>query len=220
MKLELISFKLCPFVQRAVIMLNKNNMGYKITYVDLANQPQWFKEISPMGKVPVLKVDDEVLFESAVISEFINDISPNNMHPNDALIRAKNRAWIEFGSNILADMFFLTMKKDKQEFEDTKADLFEKITKIEEIKTKAKFFNGDDFCIIDAVFATIFMRISFLNEFCNDYFSIADFKNLKSWSNNLLKMKVVKNSVVDDFSNIYLQSIKSKDNYLKTLICT
>jgi glutathione S-transferase len=33
--------------------------------------PDWFKEISPTGQVPLLKVDDQAIFESLVITEFI-----------------------------------------------------------------------------------------------------------------------------------------------------
>lgn len=58
--IELVSFKICPFVQRSVIALNEKNIDYKITYIDLASPPDWFNEISPLGKVPVLKVDDAV----------------------------------------------------------------------------------------------------------------------------------------------------------------
>ncbi len=98
MDLELISFNVCPFVQRSVITLIHKNCDYKITFIDLSNPPGWFLEISPLGKVPVLKVDGkEVLFESAVINEFIDDVTPGTLKPSDPLTLAKNRAWIEYG---------------------------------------------------------------------------------------------------------------------------
>ena len=55
-KIELISFKLCPFVQRSVITLLKKGVEFKITYVDLANKPDWFLAISPLGKVSCAQV--------------------------------------------------------------------------------------------------------------------------------------------------------------------
>ena len=98
-KLELVSSKLCPFVQRAVIVLNHKNANYKITYVDLENPPDWFNKISPLKKVPLLKIgESDVLFESAVICEYIDDVTPSNIRPENALQLAYNRAWIEFGS--------------------------------------------------------------------------------------------------------------------------
>jgi glutathione S-transferase len=60
---HLISHDLCPYVQRAVITLCEKGVSFERTYVDLANKPDWFLAISPLGKTPVLKIGDEVLFE-------------------------------------------------------------------------------------------------------------------------------------------------------------
>jgi len=55
--------------------------------------PIGFQRSPPLGKVPVLKVDGkEVLFESAVINEFIDDVTPSTLKPSDPLTLAKNRA--------------------------------------------------------------------------------------------------------------------------------
>ena len=68
MDFELISFKLCPFVQRAAIILLFKKIPFRTSYIDLANPPDWFRAISPFGKVPVLRLDETtVLFESSVI---------------------------------------------------------------------------------------------------------------------------------------------------------
>ena len=98
MELELISFKLCPFVQRSIIVLKHKQIPFNITYIDLADPPVWFRDISPFGKVPVLRVNDKhTIFESAVISEFLNEITPDSLLPDEPLERAINRGWIEFG---------------------------------------------------------------------------------------------------------------------------
>jgi len=65
--LELVSFKTCPFVQRAAIVLLEKAVPFEITYIDQTKKPDWFVKISPLGKVPLLKVNDTVLFESAVM---------------------------------------------------------------------------------------------------------------------------------------------------------
>lgn len=63
---ELVSFELCPFVQRSVITLNEKGVPFDIRYISLKDKPDWFLDISPLGKVPVLIVDEgTVLFESA-----------------------------------------------------------------------------------------------------------------------------------------------------------
>ena len=58
-----------------------------------------------MGKVPVLIVDEnKVLFESAVICEYLNEITFGSLHSKDPLEKARHRAWIEFGSGILGSI--------------------------------------------------------------------------------------------------------------------
>ena len=85
--LKLISHKLCPYVQRAVIALTEKGVPFERIDIDLASKPDWFLKLSPLGKVPVLVVtgDDckEVsLFESNVICEYIEDtLAGARLHP-------------------------------------------------------------------------------------------------------------------------------------------
>jgi len=79
MSIELISFKTCPFVQRAAITLGYKKVEHEVTYIDLADPPDWFLDISPLAKVPILKVDGEILFESAVINEYLDDITGGDL---------------------------------------------------------------------------------------------------------------------------------------------
>src|SRR5207237_3450984 len=83
-KLDLVSHHLCPYVQRAVITLTEKGAPFTRTYVDLANKPDWFTAISPLGKVPLLRIDDDdVLFESAVICEYLEETIAPALHPRD-----------------------------------------------------------------------------------------------------------------------------------------
>src|SRR5689334_21396789 len=103
-ELTLISHKLCPYVQRAVIALTEKAVPFERVDVDLSNKPDWFTAISPLGKTPVLKVGERAIFESSVILEYLEETQPNPCHPADALTRAEHRAWMEFGSSILNDI--------------------------------------------------------------------------------------------------------------------
>ena len=115
--IELISFNLCPFVQRSVITLLKKDIDFKITYIDLANPPEWFLEISPLAKVPVVRYGDDVLFESAVINEFLDEITPDSIMPIAALDKAKDRACIEFSSQLIVDQYLMSVADNSADFE-------------------------------------------------------------------------------------------------------
>src|SRR3569833_752523 len=96
--LKLISHKLCPYVQRAVIALIEKGVEIERIDIDLADKPDWFLKISPLGKVPVLLVPsaegEEALFECNVICEYFEVTLPGaRLHPDVALARAQHRAW-------------------------------------------------------------------------------------------------------------------------------
>lgn len=98
-RFELISNQLCPYTQRAAIQLAEKGLPYERTYIDLAAKPAWFEALSPLGKVPVLRVGEKALFETAVICEYIEDVVPAiPMWSPRPLDRARERAW----SNTLA----------------------------------------------------------------------------------------------------------------------
>jgi len=217
MKLELISFKLCPFVQRAIIILKRQKIDYDITFINPMDPPDWFKAISPTGQVPLLKADGEVIFESSVISEFANDISENDLHPSDVIQKAKNRAWIEFSSSLFDDLFNL-VTGDKETYTKAKESLFEKLAKVEAVKGTGAFFNGADFAMIDAAFAPIFMRLSWINEFTNNALSFNQLSSLSAWSEAILAVDEVRDSVSEGIDDVYYSNIEAREGYLSTLL--
>ena len=79
-----------------MIVLRVKNVEFEVTYIDLRNKPDWFLEISPHGKVPVLKVDDDILFESNAIAEYLEETNEPRLHPADPIKRARNLALIPF----------------------------------------------------------------------------------------------------------------------------
>jgi glutathione S-transferase len=211
MKLELVSFKLCPFVQRSVITLLEKGHDFQISYINLDDPPQWFKNISPLGKVPVLQVGEEVLFESAVINEYIDEITPPSLHPVDPLMKAKNRAWIEFGSEVLINQFRLIMSQDQATFEATLKELQEKLQRLENVISGGSFFNGEQFSLVDTAYAPLFMRLALLKKWTNLDFNLP---KIERWSAALLAKESVQKSVVEDFADLFEKRLRNANSYL------
>ena len=99
--LVLASHVLCPYVQRAAIVLAEKGVSFERLDIDLANKPEWFLKVSPLGKTPVLLVGDEAICESAVICEYLEETALPRLHPPNALQRAQHRSWMEFSSALL-----------------------------------------------------------------------------------------------------------------------
>lgn len=218
MDLELISFKLCPFVQSSVITALHKNIPYKTTFIDINDPPAWFDEISPTGQVPVLKVDNgAVIFESAVINEYLNTISDGGMLPDDPVDAALTRSWSQFGASIFGDMFNLVGAEDESSVEDIEYDILEKLDRVEAIKKDGPYFNGDAMHMIDAYFAGIFMRLNLLKP-ARDILDAERFPKLSAWSEHLMSLDEVKDSVVPEFAQMYTGMVKMRGGFLASQI--
>ena len=215
---ELISFKVCPFVQRSAIILNEKHVAYKTTYIDLKNLPNWFVEISPLGKVPVLKVDDTVVFESAVIAEYLDECYAPSLHPKGLLEKAKHRSWTEFASAITMNMFAMLQEKDEKKFGELKGKIAEQFNQVEKvINADGPYFAGKHFSLVDAAYAPIFLRLQLAEQFQKlNLFS----ERVADWSETVLQRDSVQYSVVDNFDEIFLEYLRKTDGYLSTKVVT
>src|ERR1700692_1889420 len=144
-RLKLISHKLCPYVQRAVIALTEKGVAFERIDIDLANKPDWFAAISPLGKTPVLQVGGVPIFESAVILEYLEETQPKPLHPADPLTRAEHRAWIEFGSAILNDIAGFYSAKDEAAFKAKTSQLEQRFARLEASVKASPWFDGGNF---------------------------------------------------------------------------
>ncbi|MBR1189690.1 glutathione S-transferase family protein [Bradyrhizobium sp. AUGA SZCCT0160] len=205
-KLTLISHKLCPYVQRAVIALNEKGVPFERVDIDLANKPDWFLKLSPLGKVPVLIVrseDGEVaLFESNVICEYIEETQTGaKLHPQDALQRARHRAWMEFGSTILSELWGLETTGDAAVFEAKRVAVAAKFARVEEALGSGPFFAGEKFSLVDAVFAPIFRYFDVFDELI-DLSIFAQTPKVRAWRTELVKRDSVQSAVGADYPQL------------------
>lgn len=216
MKLELISFPLCPFVQRSVITLKEKGADYGVTYIDLANKPDWLLDISPDGKVPVLRVDDEhVIFESAVISEFINEVTPGDFHPEDPVSRAHNRAWIAFGEKLQFNQQNILTAADTKGAEEAWALARTRLQRLEEHYT-GPFFNGDAMSLVDAAVAPLLQRFEIITR-SMDLPGYDDLTGLRRWWQTLAGRSSVRDSVPEGFENRLCAFFREKDSHFGRL---
>ena len=211
--LTLVSFDLCPYVQRASIVLAEKGIPFERVNVDLSNKPDWFKAISPLGKVPLLKVGDDVLFESAVIVEFLEETQAPALHPADPLTKARHRAWMEYGSSILADIWTLETTKDEAAFSGKVSTLKEKFARLEEQLGNGPYFSGAAFSIVDSVFAPVFRYFDVFDEI-RDLGIFDGLPKVQAWRKALGARESVKGAVVVDYADRLRAFLKRHDGVI------
>lgn len=207
--LTLISHPLCPFVQRAAIVLLEKGVSFERIDVNLAAKPDWFLALSPTGKVPLLKIrqadgSDAVLFESMVICEYLEESQDGaKFYPLDALSRARHRSWIEFGTATVADTWQFLNAKDRLTA-DTKQAAFRE--RLEAVLGDGPYFGGAAFGMVDAVFAPLFRYFGMLDPVVSQPI----FENLprvSAWRAGLAARQSVINAVARDYAERFRQHL-------------
>jgi glutathione S-transferase len=217
--LELISNILCPYTQRAAIQLAEKGLDVRRTYIDLADKPDWFIQLSPMGKVPVLRVGDTAVFESAVICEYIEETTGDRtpMWPSHALDRARHRAWAEFASAMIGDVFGFYMAPDEEAFERKRSELAGRFARLEaQLARTRTYFEGERFGLVDAAFAPIFRLLETFDQ-------LADFRLLQglpaaaAYRLSLAARPSVRMVVVPDYGQVFMRYLAGRRSYMAGL---
>ena len=214
----LVSHHLCPYVQRAAIALAERDVPFRRETVDLANKPDWFKAISPTGKVPLLIVDGQyVLFESAAICDYLDETLPTRLHPDDPIERARHRAWIEFASATLNDIAGLYSARDEAAFEGKLHDLTARFRRVEEELPDGPFFAGPKFSLVDAAFGPVFRYFDVVETFFETGVFAGTPKTL-AWREALSQRPSVRNAVSPDYGARLRSFVLARNSYLSGLI--
>jgi glutathione S-transferase len=216
-ELTLVSYELCPYVQRSIITLIEKDLEHKRKYIDLNNPPEWFLKMSPLGKVPLLIVNNEhVIFESAVICEYLDEITPGSLHSKNPIIKAIHRAWIEFGSQMLNDIGSLYNCQTASTFKDKTRVLQEKFLRLEDT-IKTPYFSGNDFRMVDAIYATIFRYFDVMAPYLPfDIFEKCP--KVSEWRSNLNNRNSVINAVKPNYPAKLLAFLRERNTHLSDLI--
>tara|TARA_R110001592_G_scaffold3525_6_gene19808 strand:+ start:4731 stop:5414 length:684 start_codon:yes stop_codon:yes gene_type:complete len=225
MTLKLVSFDICPYVQRSVITLLYKNIPFEIDYIDLSDKPDWFLKISPMGKVPVVVVDGDdhkVLFESAVINEYVDEISGGDLMPSDPFEKARARAWIEYAGGLMMHYYQSVTTDDAQTHKQKQDDLINGLLKMKDV-AKSPYFLGEKFSLVDSSIAPLFVRMKMFG--MDQAFKARaqnEAPNLVAWFDSLTDKDkdFIQNSAPSDLFEKTLKRIQEKDSYIAKTIKT
>jgi glutathione S-transferase len=152
--------------------------------VDLKNKPRDLLELNPYAKVPVLVDGDGVIYESAIINEYLEEKYPATpLLPRDSLQRAKTRIWIDFfNSRIHPAAHDIAHDKDP---ENARTRLKTHLETLEHAMGGNKFIAGE-YSLADVTYIPFYTR--------RERYGISidgDFPNLKRWGEDLIARPAV-----------------------------
>ena len=218
MELTLVSHHLCPYVQRAAIVLLEKGVPFSRRWIDLSDKPDWFTAISPLGKTPVLMAGAEPVFESAVICEYLDETIGPRLHPHDPLQRARHRGWIEFGSSLLNTISAYYNAPDAAALQAQREVLQARFLQLEAVLHPAgPFFAGDSFSVVDAVFAPVFRYFDTFEAIGETGF-FANTPRVRGWRAALAARRSVQEAAVPDYPQRLLAFLRARGSELSRRI--
>ena len=180
--------------------MQEQGRDYEITYIDLANRPDWFLEISPSGKVPVLKVDETPIFESAVILEYLDETAEaGRLMPDEALVRAQHRMWIAYIGTIMAKSWRLQAASDEAAARELATELrghFAELAK--QLPEGGPYWGGESYTMVDVAIAPILQRLSWAETLEPSLKLFEELPEVAAWRDALLARPTTTSSVVPD----------------------
>ena len=218
----LCSFKTCPWVQRAAIVLQEKKIPYDIAYIDRDHRPGWFLAISPHSKVPVLQIDGkDAIFESNAIAEYLEETTAPPLHPANPLARARNRAWTDFVPTF-ASALSNTMYADSEvEFTARAAKISGPFGKLDEALAQrdnvGPYFNGPKLSLVDAAYAPFLQRYTFMDRL-RPLGILEKHARLSAWRDALLAAPAVKASTVSNIEAVWQENLFVRKRWLTKFV--
>jgi glutathione S-transferase len=220
-KYLLVSFKTCPWVQRAAIVLREKNVPFEFRHIDRDNRPDWFLAISPHKKVPVVRIDDRIsLFESNAIAEFLDETVEPRLHPADPFERAVNRAWTDYVPDFSSLVTGSAYAKTEADYNAAVAKIstpFERLERALEKQGSGPYFNGARYSLVDAAYAPFLQRYYYLDRIL-PLGHIEKFPRLKAWAAALLARPSTHSFPEGEFEAMYRENVRLRNVWVSQFI--
>lgn len=202
--------------------MRAKDVEFDVTFVNLREKPDWFLQISPHGKVPVLKVDEEILFESNAIAEFLDETVPPRLHPEDPILRARNRAWTDYVPTFSSALNGVYYTKTREDMEAGLAKAPQAVERLEQAIAVGRgndgpYFNGPALSLVDAAYAPFLQRFVIADGFLKTGL-LDEFPHVKAWTDALLSNEVVTGAVAPNFLEEFYGNLKRREFYIATLL--
>lgn len=158
----LFSSPTCPESHRVRFVLAEKDVLFNLVSVpNLRKLPEDLLTVNPRGEVPTLADRDLVLYESRIISEYLDERFP---HPPLMPVEPMPRAKLRLALHHVEEHWYPRLKRvlgSRQETSDkARKELRENILAHAEMFKFNRFFMSDEFSLVDCAVAPLLWRLS------------------------------------------------------------
>ena len=212
--IKVVSFKICPFVQRVTAALEAKAVPYEIEYISLSDKPQWFLDLSPAGQVPLLITESgQVLFESDAIVEYLDEVTAPLIAGVTPEQRAVDRAWIYQASKHYLVQCSAMQSRDQETLAERSTKLNKAFERAEEQLDGGPYFNGDQLGNVDIAWLPLLHRAEIIERH-SGYDFLSGYPRVKAWQVALMDTGLANRSVSEDFDDAFATFYLSERTFL------
>ncbi|WP_299419488.1 glutathione S-transferase family protein [uncultured Shimia sp.] len=209
--IKIVSFKICPFVQRVTALLEVKGLDYQVEFISLSDKPQWFLDISPNGQVPVMVTEGGVaLFESEAIVECIEEAFAPLQADVSLEQKALNRAWSYLAAKNYLVQCGTMRSRDAETLAEKSAKLGTAFDKIEKALGDGPFFGGDQIGVVDIAWLVLLHRAQIIKDHTG-YDFLEGRPKTQAWQAAIMATGLAQKAVAEDFeeafTNFYLADV-------------
>ena len=188
-KLTFYTAEVCPYAQRTQILLGEKAIEHDAVEVDINDKPAWFLELTPAGRVPVIRHGDFILWESATVNEYLDATFPGPaLRPRDERKLAVIRNEIKhFDSVFLAMLYKLLFEQNSTVQRPLREDvtnglcyLESRLDAIQGAADNGPYWMGTDLTLADLAMYPFFERLPVFNHY-RDVTMPASCSRLRRW---------------------------------------
>jgi glutathione S-transferase len=87
---------LSPFVRKLRLCLQEKGLDYQLEIITPFGQPDWYRELNPLGRIPALRDGDLTLADSSVICQYLEEQYPDSLRLfGQSPVQAARIRWLE-----------------------------------------------------------------------------------------------------------------------------
>ncbi len=170
------------------MVLHEKGVSFETYEVDLSNKSQEFLDASPTGKVPVIVVDGDSIYESNVVNQYLDEVMDGPyLVPEDPKRRAYARIWMSFAdTDFFPAVSVARMGRERGFSEERISEGFKRLEaalrKLEE-RLEGREYLAGEFSLADVAHAGNFVRLRELEE--RGEVSLDAYPNVAAWVGRL-----------------------------------
>lgn len=178
MSLILYGASLSPFVRKVRACLLEKKLDYTMELILPRNQPDWYFQINPLGRIPALRDGELDICDSAVICAYLEDKYPAtfSLRGNDPVERARITWFEKYADYEVAPLATFTvffnraltksmgLPCDEAAVQKALGKLVKHFDYLEQQLADNDYFVGQRFTLADVAVATQWVNLSYAQE--------------------------------------------------------